>query len=243
MTVLAIETATAVCGAAVIRGGGGVMGEARVESPHVHSEQLISLVDAALRGAGLESGGIDGIAVSVGPGSFTGLRIGLSVAKGLAYAWNKPLVPVFTLEALAMAAVQQSLAVSGSLIVATIDARRAEVYAAVYRRVNDALEEVVSSRAVQIRDLASIVPAEAPVIVMGDGADKFHEFLEQGGSSTSSRFVIPSRDRRLCSAVAVGLLGERALASGQTADIASVEPLYVKDFQSLVRTAQLEVQS
>ena len=242
MTLLAIETATAVCAAAVVRDG-GTMGEARIELPHVHSEKLISLVDGALGAAGLDSAGIDGIAVSVGPGSFTGLRIGVSAAKGLAYAWGKPLIPVLTLEALAMEAVRQSLARTGSIILPMIDARRAEVYTAVYRLVNGVLHEILPSHAAQIRDILSAVPGDAPVVVMGDGADKFREFLHEIDQSVSSRFSIPSRDRRLCSAVAVGLLGERALAAGHTADIAALEPLYVKDFQSLAGTRQLEVQS
>lgn len=242
MTILAIETATAVCAAAVVRDGRAI-GQAKVESPHVHSEKLISLLDNALGAAGLEPSQVDGIAVSIGPGSFTGLRIGLSVAKGLAYACGKPVIPVLTLEALAMRAVHESLAAPGSLILPMIDSRRSEVYVAAFRRAAGALEDVIPSRAASINELVSLVPGHEPAVVMGDGADKFGEFLEQRNPSIRSRFLIPSRECRLCDAVAVGLLGEREFAAGRTADIASLEPLYVKDFHTLVRTRRLEVES
>ncbi|HEY6193114.1 MAG TPA: tRNA (adenosine(37)-N6)-threonylcarbamoyltransferase complex dimerization subunit type 1 TsaB [Bacteroidota bacterium] len=237
MTVLAIETATAVCAASVVRDG-AVLAESRVESRHVHSEKLLPMMDEAFRSAGVAPAQIDGIAVSIGPGSFTGLRIGLSVAKGLAYAWEKPLIPVQTLEALAMHAVEQSLAVAGGFVLPMIDARRAEVYAALYRRVGGNLEEIIPPRAAQLRDLEGILPGESPVVVMGDGAVKFLEYLELGKSPARSRFVFPPMEARQCSASAVGLLGERALAAGRTGVVADLEPFYVKDFQSLVGAGQ-----
>jgi tRNA threonylcarbamoyladenosine biosynthesis protein TsaB len=237
VTILAIETATAVCAAAVIRDG-AVLGGTQVESRHVHSEKLLPLIDEALCAAGIAPPEVDGIAVSIGPGSFTGLRIGLSVAKGLAYAWGKPLIPVHTLEALAMHALEQSLDVSGGLLLPMIDARRSEVYTAVYRRMDGHPEEIIAPRAAQIRDLVAFLPEESPVVVMGDGAVKFQAFLELGTSPVLSRFIFPSPEARRCSASAVGLLGERSLAAGQTAGIGDLEPLYVKDFQSLVQTAQ-----
>ncbi len=241
MTILAIETATAVCAAAVVRNG-AVLGEAHVESPHVHSERLISLIDQALGHSGLGPGQLDGIAVSLGPGSFTGLRIGLSVAKGLAYASGKPLIAVLTLKGLAMQAVRQSLAVPGSVILPLIDARRAEVYAAAYRFVNGVLEELIPSRTAHVHEIFSLLGGETAVVIMGDGAEKFQEFGMESNIPELSRFVIPHRESRLCSAAAVGLLGERELAAGHTADLAALEPLYVQEFQTLIRTRRQEVE-
>src|SRR5712692_6734191 len=100
MIVLGIETATAVCGAAIVEDA-GVRAEASIEAEHIHSEKLISLIDEALNRATIPFSSIDSVAVSIGPGSFTGLRIGLSVAKGLVYAGGKSLAAVSTLEALA----------------------------------------------------------------------------------------------------------------------------------------------
>ena len=101
MIVLGIETATAVCAVALVDDD-VVRAERRYEIPQAHSEKLMECVDDCLKSAGLALSSIDGIAISIGPGSFTGLRIGLSVAKGLAFATDKPVVGVPTLEALAV---------------------------------------------------------------------------------------------------------------------------------------------
>jgi tRNA threonylcarbamoyladenosine biosynthesis protein TsaB len=244
MTILAIESATAVCEAAVIRDGIPA-GSARVIAPHVHSEKLIPLIDEALRMARLSLGDLDGIAVSIGPGSFTGLRIGLSVAKGLVFASGKPLIPVSTLRALAMQAIRQSPAGPGELILSVIDARRSEVYAAAYRSAGGAVEELLSPRAVHVHELAAALPPEGKVIVMGDGAGKFAEHLavNGGASGATNRFFITPPDQRMCSALAVGLLGALDLAAGGAADPATLEPVYVKDFHSLVSTRNVEAAS
>ncbi|HYQ87254.1 MAG TPA: tRNA (adenosine(37)-N6)-threonylcarbamoyltransferase complex dimerization subunit type 1 TsaB [Bacteroidota bacterium] len=238
MTILAIETATEVCGAAVI-GNGAVIGESSITAPHVHSEKLIGLVDEALRRAAIDLGGIDGIAVSIGPGSFTGLRIGLSVAKGLAFACGKPVVPVPTLKGLAARAGRESLVSSPSLVLAMIDAGRDEIYFAAYRD----MKEVAQPRAAAREEVVGLFADESRIVIMGDGADKFQPWLAAAHPSLSLRFLFPPRARRLCSAAAVGLIGEEELAAGHTADLAALEPVYIKDFRSLIREHHPEVHS
>ncbi len=133
MIVLGIETATAVCAVALVDDD-VVRAERRYEIPQAHSEKLMECVDDCLKSAGLILSSIDGIAISIGPGSFTGLRIGLSVAKGLAFAAGKPLVGVPTLEALALQPVRKDIGEADDVIVPMIDARRDEVYTAIFRR-------------------------------------------------------------------------------------------------------------
>jgi len=235
MTVLAIETATAVCATAVIVNG-KVSSEYSLNTPHIHSEKLMSLIDDSLRSSSVGSDSCDGIAVSIGPGSFTGLRIGLSCAKGLSCAWNKPIVPVPTLEALALNAATQNGFSQHSVILAAIDARRNEVYAAGYRSRNDELEEVIPLRSILLEEISDLLRAEHSVVVTGDGVRKIREFIEGSNSGHDVRCLYTPEEWSECRASSVGLLGELRLKRGFVAEVASLEPLYVKDFHTLVNT-------
>jgi tRNA threonylcarbamoyladenosine biosynthesis protein TsaB len=235
MTVLAIETATAVC-AAAIASGGKLRSEKKLDLPHVHSEKLIALIEGALDDARVEPQDVDGIAVSIGPGSFTGLRIGLSVAKGLASAWSKPIVAVPTLEALAYSALSLFRATGGEFIVPMIDARRNDVYAAVYRVKNGIPEERSPSQALPLEEFGDFIRDADTVLVVGDGAVKCREFLTKSNSRQDSRVLFPADGKSSCSASTVAFIGEHMLKDGRRADLESLEPLYVKEFHTLVQT-------
>src|SRR5512141_577989 len=140
MTLLGIETATTVCAAAVVRDG-AVLAEELVDERNVHAERLMGMIDVAFRRSGVGLPAMDGIAVSIGPGSFTGLRIGLSVAKGLAYASGKPIVPVPTLRGLAQKAIDTVGADGFQGVLPLLDARRGDVYCALYRMGDGDLHE------------------------------------------------------------------------------------------------------
>jgi tRNA threonylcarbamoyladenosine biosynthesis protein TsaB len=240
MKILGIETATAVCAAAVVEHG-SVCSEHSLNTPHVHSEKLIALIDRTLGTIGMGIESLDGIAISIGPGSFTGLRIGLSVAKGLAYAHSKPLLAVPTLKALASNTLRCQQAKPGELILSMIDARRDEVFSAGYRATGSNLDEIMETRLRSLEEVYQQVRNESRVIVSGDGAEKFQQFLMKMKSEDASRFLILPPEQRMCSASAVGLLGEAMLLRREVADTASLEPMYMKDFYTLVKTQHEQV--
>ena len=238
MRVLAIETATAVCGAAIIEDG-HVKAERSIEARQIHSQKIMGLIDEVLQATHSTIREIDGIAVSIGPGSFTGLRIGLSTAKGLAHAAEKPIVAVPTLQALAMHVVRQAKVSDGALILPMIDARRNEVYAAGHRIENGKLHEVVSTRSIVLSDLYEMLDGEEQILLAGDGTEKFQQVIMTIHADQRHRFLIPPREHRLCNAAAIGLLGELQLLQGERADVASLEPFYVKEFYTTTKPQPL----
>lgn len=231
MNILAIETATAVCAAAAVRDG-VVLAEYSLHEKHIHSEKLITIVDRVLQ----ESGGYDAIAVSIGPGSFTGLRIGLSVAKGLAFASGKPLVPVPTLEALSWGAVHRQIAQEGDEVIAMIDARRSDVYAAGYHVEHQEISFKWGPVALPLSALQQKISWEKRTVFMGDGVEKFRSHSGSVSSIPDDHWIFPPIEQRLCSAASVGLVGWRKTLRGMFTDPASLEPMYVKDFPILVST-------
>jgi tRNA threonylcarbamoyladenosine biosynthesis protein TsaB len=235
MIVLGIETSTAVCAAAIVEHG-KVCAERSVEAQYIHSERLIGLVEECIRSVPHAPSLPDAIAVSIGPGSFTGLRIGLSVAKGFAYAGGKILVPVPTLEALAFQAFRSGGLEPGSILMPMIDARRDEVFTALYRVAGEGLEELSpagASTLAECESAAGINGNAASIIVTGDGAEKFRQHLHRSGHTGLYRFAAGEAAR--CSASSVALLGERMAAAGHVADTASLEPVYVKEFQTSMK--------
>lgn len=240
MTVLGIETATAVCGASVVQDG-NVLSEKFIESQHIHSEKLMMIIDETLKASQRSLEQHDGIAISIGPGSFTGLRIGLSTAKGLSYACEKPLVAVPTLFGLAYNARIHHIATNGQTILPMIDARRNEVYCALYRNDVAAVIEIESSRAKTVEHIEELVNNAANILIVGDGAEKFQQYLMTTNEHYRQKFTFPQREKRICSAAAIALLGEEKLRAGECADTASLEPLYVKDFYTLIKTQHATV--
>ncbi len=234
MRILGIETATAVC-AAAIADSGSVLAERLTERPHAHSEQLLSLISECLRDAGMDLQSLQGIAVSMGPGSFTGLRIGLSAGKGLAFAGRTPLVGIGTLEALAWAALTSGWVEAGTQVATVIDARRDELYAALYRRTGDALEEILSPRAILVADFAGRLRPGERITLVGDGTEKTARYLGTDLPAMRTSVVIPPPEHRRCSAAAVAILGERRLSRMRGDDLATLEPSYGKEFFTLLQ--------
>lgn len=227
MTVLGIETATAVCGAALVRDG-VIAAEQSLEEKNVHAERLLGLIDRVLVDGDPRQGkadplrSLEGIAVSVGPGSFTGLRIGLSVAKGLAFARELPLVGVPTLVALARHAAATDPPATGEWILAALDARRDEVYYQIFDCSGSPLRDAGDCDVGALRSEIG----DHPLVVTGDGAMK----VINGGSGGGHRMRLASPPALLCSAAGVARLGEEMLREGHRDDPVTLEPLYIKEF-------------
>lgn len=212
MIVLGIETATTVCGVAAVSNAGIVAQEQRNQK-HAHAESIMGMVERVVR----LSGGmrmIGGVAVSIGPGSFTGLRIGVSVAKGLAFSRGLPVVGVATLEALlsrVREADQSSLAGESARILALLVARRGEFY------VRASWEN--ETRILTAGEIVTMF-AGSDIILTGE-----HEALAHDVRLPDS-WNIAAPDFAQCSAATVGRIGERLLAAGRSDDLALLEPAY-----------------
>ena len=227
MNLLAIETATDVCAVALLKDGIPVA-ELSLDRSRSHAENLVPMIRDALRYGELSASELTGVAVSSGPGAYTGLRRGVSTAKGLAYSNNLQVVGVPSLEALAAAAVPA--APTGSTIVAAFNSRRHEVYAAVFQIGQDGLPETVeAARPIDLGDPSSVrelSTIESPIFV-GEGAGKLAKALEATGTNSfrvlDSTLIKPS-------AVSVGRLGMVRMERGMVENIATFEPFYLKEF-------------
>ncbi len=178
-----------------------------------------ALIEQALARAAVEWRDVDGLAVSIGPGSFTGLRIGLSLAKGIAYAGNLPIAAVPTLEALAWAAEPHE----GDEVWAVLDARMKEVYAAKFQLSGTTLVRRTDDEALTPDALAPRIPATA--VIVGDAPPAYPVLAASGAR------VLPFTTHHPRGAI-VARLGAAMLRSGRSADIGALEPAYVRASQA-----------
>ena len=209
MKILALETSAKSVSAAVTDGG-VVRAYTYQNTGLTHSRTLMPLVDAMLRESEQSLADMDLLAVAAGPGSFTGLRIGVSTLKGLAWAADKPCCGVSTLEAMA-----QNLRHMDGLIVCSMDARRSQVYNAVFAAEGGQLTRLTPDRAIALSQLAEELQNDPrPKLVVGDGAALCSGFLSEAG--------IPCRmapaQLVMQNAVGVALAAEEMAARGETED-------------------------
>lgn len=224
MNILGIETSTAVCGVAVLNNNGPAV-ERSVVQAHIHSEKLLTLVKEALDEAALAMGEIDGVAVSIGPGSFTGLRIGLSSAKGFCFALGKPLVAVPTFDAVAASA--SRLHPNEPRIAIALDAKQGDYYYASYSNSSSSLHCEEAVEVLSAERLSSAMQRSGSAMLVTDRAD----FLARLAHADVR--IVSMTD--YCHATTVATLGMKKIIAREFADIASIEPMYLKDF--VVRTA------
>ncbi len=226
MTVLGVETATTVCAVALLRGA-DIVSEESIDEANVHAEKVLTLVDSVLKAAACPAQSIDAVAVSIGPGSFTGLRIGLSTAKGLACGLGKPLVAVPTLQALAQRLVDAGEVRDRETVLALLDARRDEVYCQSFRPAGGKAVPLWEARDLSVADLITQLDG-LEVVAAGDGWTKLFAAVQQNG--VRARIRCAGGELSKCSASSVALLGAEFLQEGRRSDARSLEPLYIKDF-------------
>ena len=226
MKILAIETSTMLGGVA-IADEKGLIAETRLNVKSTHSERLMATIDEQLRQSALSLGDIDVFAVASGPGSFTGLRIGLSTAKGLCYATGRPLVMVPTLEAFA-----RSFPFCKYPVCVMLDARRGEVYAAVFRWKGvlvKLLDEVSVAPECLFRDL------DSPVLLAGEGAQVYRERLS---GLLGERALFAAPEMMVPSPAGLAMLGLEKALRGEFTDASAAEPFYVRRSEAEVKWSE-----
>jgi tRNA threonylcarbamoyladenosine biosynthesis protein TsaB len=223
MRVLAVETSTLAGGAALLDGD-LVVGEYTLDVSLTHSERLMGAVDRLLTDAGWTVRDLEGLAVSVGPGSFTGLRIGLSTVKGLAFALAVPIAAVPSLDAMATL-----LPFAALPVCPVLDARKREVYASLYRWDGAGMRREWEYLALAPADLARRL--DEPVILIGDAADQID-------SPYAQRIRPP---RRGPSPAAVGFLGHQRLVMGDTIAAADLVPIYLRPSEAELKRRDVAV--
>jgi tRNA threonylcarbamoyladenosine biosynthesis protein TsaB len=233
MRILGIETATLVCGAALVEKK-KVLADIWVEEKNIHAERLMAQVGTALEEAHLAIEEIDGIALSIGPGSFTGLRIGASVAKGLAFATGKPVAAVPTLSSLAERIIRSGGDNEGKLLLPVLDARRGEVYCQMFE-VRDGKAMPLSDPQDLTIERAAALGGDQTVVVTGEAAGKMLSLPAPGGRR---RLLAADPQIARCSGGIVALMGEEMLERGEKVDTGELEPQYIKEFYFRQRQQQ-----
>ena len=221
--ILNIETSTEVCSVA-LTSEGQVLDHRENYEGQTHATLLSQYVKEMLEYASTREMKIDAIAVSIGPGSYTGLRIGLSEAKGLAFGLQVPLIGVNTLQLMAVSAMfNHFIDEDNVLYVPMIDARRMEVYTAAY---NAALEPVLPPQAMILNgnSFGDLLEKGYTLVMMGNGSDKARQVLSRDGV----RFIEGIKPV----AVEMLALAEKAWREQQFLDVAYSTPLYLKEFQA-----------
>ena len=224
MRILALETSAKACSAAVTDNG-AVLASAFQCTGLTHSRTLMPMIEDMLRNADLTLADCDAVAVSAGPGSFTGIRIGIAAAKGLAFAADKPAVSVSTLEAMAMNCLGMD-----ALVVCAMDARRAQVYNALFEARGGILARLTPDRAIGLDDLAAELRERniSPIVIVGDGALLCEKHLTAAGITCTA--APPHLLHQ--NAVTVALAAEKAAAEGRLLTAQELEPVYLRPPQA-----------
>ncbi|MCK9399128.1 MAG: tRNA (adenosine(37)-N6)-threonylcarbamoyltransferase complex dimerization subunit type 1 TsaB [Bacteroidales bacterium] len=223
--ILNIETATQVCSVA-LSANGSILQIRETREKNSHSSTITVFIEEIMKIAGMPFSALDAVAVSMGPGSYTGLRIGVSTAKGICYAIDKPLIAVGTLQSMATGILKQlkeydEFLPSGALLCPMIDARRMEVYNGLYdmdlKLVRDIRAEII------IESSFTAELDQHQVWFFGDGAEKCNPML---GNHPHARFI---NDFQLSASYMVSLAEEK-FSRSEFEDVVYFEPYYLKDF-------------
>lgn len=220
-TLLALETSTTVCSVALSING-KIIAQRQTDQPNSHAQTLTVFIDEVMKESGLAYQSLDAIAVSEGPGSYTGLRIGVSSAKGLCYALSKPLIAISTLQTMCLQVqrLNTTLITPQTLLVPMIDARRMEVYSAIYNSKSEIMRAVEAE--IITEEAYSTLLNENHILFFGNGAEKCTETIIHPNAQYIHN-IVPLASDMLA-------LAEASFAQNKFADIAYFEPFYLKEF-------------
>ena len=216
--ILLIETATTCCSVALALDG-NVIAFKEVNERNIHASHITLFIEDVMQKASKKYKDIDAIAVSKGPGSYTGLRIGVSTAKGLCYSLDVPLISIDTLQAMADGLIRKSKIDPSALLIPMIDARRMEVYTGIYRTDLRVIEDV-NAKIVDHHSFDQFGDSE--MILFGDGSEKFRDLFS--GTSTIRFETFENSATHLAS------LADEKFIHNKVEDMAYFEPFYLKDF-------------
>ena len=219
MLILAFETSAKAASVALLEDN-KLLSESYQNTGMTHSQTLMVMAEDMLKQCGKTARDVQAIAVAEGPGSFTGVRIGVAAAKGFAWGREIPCYGVSTLEAMAA-----SLGIFDGYICPVMDARRSQVYNALFRADRGTLTRIREDRAISLQELGEdIKNLEKPVFLVGDGSNLCYNTLEQ----TAPNLVLPPEHRMHQRAVGVGLVAARMIAAAVPGDAAALTPNYLR---------------
>ena len=219
MLILAFETSAKAVSVA-IHDGEKLLAESYQNTGLTHSQTLMSMAEDLLRNCGKSAKDVTHLAVAAGPGSFTGVRIGVAAAKGFGWGAQLPVYGVSTLESMA-----RNLDVYEGYVCACMDARRSQVYNAIFRAESGTLTRVSEDRAISLEELQTdLEQLDGPVFLVGDGAVLTYRTL----SGENNQLILPAEHRRHQRAAGVALAAAGAISRGESGDGNALQPNYLR---------------
>ncbi|AEY64774.1 tRNA (adenosine(37)-N6)-threonylcarbamoyltransferase complex dimerization subunit type 1 TsaB [Clostridium sp. BNL1100] len=224
MRILAVDTSTNVASAAILEDD-TIIGEYNCNRGKTHSQRLMPMVQHLMETVGLTVSDIDAFSASIGPGSFTGLRIGVTTVKAMAFAAEKPVISVHTLDALAY-----NIPFAENLICPMIDARNNQVFTAIYRFIGNKLERLTDYMGIPVKELADVLRSmEGDTVFLGDACIMHRDYFV---SELGNRVKIAPPGTALAKASSVAILAGKAYREGKLESCYDMVPFYLRKSQA-----------